>query len=268
MSILHIFIKSHKKWFVVIPLSIFISCVGIALLAIGISLVEKAQHENISEIKALEIPKIITYHDEYDSTGKEEFGTVYIDWSTNDTFSVDNNLRGDITVYLQKNVNITEISAMQLGKGSDLSWENNGTLIPIQLDKVKKSNHYMDKYSVVNNSYRIPFVTKVSTESPLIVVVILKFQNDQQHITSWVFSSPFDFPTIYPYTAKLQAETDRAVQRQVLESEITNDTIGGLTWIIVGLVPLGLVAEFWIEYAIENHFYRKEYSDPNYYHSG
>jgi len=250
-------ISLRKIIIATIILSAIVTYIGVDLLNIGIPLIEKAQDENKSEIKVLEIPKVITYHDEVDSTSAEEFQTIYSDWTTNDTFSVDNNLRGDITVILQKNTNIIEIASLQLAKGTDLSWTNDGKLIPPQLDKIKKSRHYTNGYSRGNDTYLISFQTKPATEAQLVYVVMLKFHNDQNNTDTWSFSVPMDFPKIYPYTAKLQAETDRAVQRQVLESEITNDTIGGLTWVIVGLVPLGLVTEFWIEYVIENRFSRR-----------
>ncbi len=84
---------------------------------------------------------------------------------------------------------------------------------------------------------------------------------------------------IYPRTAELQVYTDRDLRQQIIESTKTNDVITGLTWIIVGLIPIGFVVEFLIEYAIEHHYFRKNKSEnstnfsrldenPNYYRVG
>lgn len=56
------------------------------------------------------------------------------------------------------------------------------------------------------------------------------------------------------HLSKIQADTDRDIQLQNLESEKTNGHVEGLSVIIIGLIPIG----FGIEFFIERHFYGKE----------
>jgi hypothetical protein len=51
---------------------------------------------------------------------------------------------------------------------------------------------------------------------------------------------------IYPSTAELQAQTDRDIQRQNIETARTNAHVEGLTFIIIGLVPIALAGEILI----------------------
>jgi hypothetical protein len=51
---------------------------------------------------------------------------------------------------------------------------------------------------------------------------------------------------IYPLTAELQAQTDRDIQRQNIETAKTNAHVEGLTYIIIGLVPIALSGEILI----------------------
>jgi len=70
--------------------------------------------------------------------------------------------------------------------------------------------------------------------------------------------------------SKLQADTNRDLQKELRQTDLTNDIILEFTIVIVGAIPIGLG----IEYRIERHIYElekqesKQEEDPDRYHNG
>ena len=59
--------------------------------------------------------------------------------------------------------------------------------------------------------------------------------------------------TIYPATAELQAQTDRDIQRQNIETVRTSSHVEGLTLVIIGLTPIGIFMELIIRRFLVNY---------------
>lgn len=193
------------------------------------------------------------------------FYNVTLSFTTDDTFSVGNYIKGNLTVHTVKPFNIEELGAISLIEGSTIPAldSNNTKLIEHELNLLDHSGgfiHLWHFHNMTDNSYSyiVNFGATPTSESTIILIGIAKICDNNFENCIWIHTPTYNYPTIYPYTAKLQAETDRAIQRQALESDTTNNLISGLTLLLAGFVPMGLVIEFWIEYLIENKFYRKE----------
>ncbi|MCV0372983.1 MAG: hypothetical protein K5793_05455 [Nitrosarchaeum sp.] len=75
-----------------------------------------------------------------------------------------------------------------------------------------------------------------------VVLYGLMFKDNQVTATSEI---PLGL-SIESHLGKIQAETNRAVLKQVQETRITNDRIVGLSIILISLVPIGMIVEKFI----------------------
>lgn len=215
------------------------------------------------EIQALKQPKINTYPYLTYNSGNRLFPEREINFTTNDTFSVGNPIKIKYTFHTPL-FNIERFGLIIVHKDAYLDWLNSSNAyVESNLTAIGYGGGYKENGFVMNGitgvdvAYTTEAVYPTYVESPDEIVAVFQYHNNTSNKTVWYHFDPFDFPTIYPYTAKLQAETNRAIQIQALETDTSNNVVEGLTLILAGLVPIGLVIEFWIEYTIEHYLYRK-----------
>ncbi len=79
----------------------------------------------------------------------------------------------------------------------------------------------------------------------------IAFTNDNSvivsHKTAYPMGNSNILFTVDSPVAILQAQTDRDLISQSHESDKTNSHVEGLTWIIIGLIPIGIVGEIVVE---------------------
>ena len=78
---------------------------------------------------------------------------------------------------------------------------------------------------------------KFNCETQLVIYTLLV--NDKNH-TVEIVSSVKPIVSIDSSLAKLQADTNRNIMKQNEGTNKTNNTVEGLTWVIVGWIPLNL----------------------------
>jgi hypothetical protein len=165
---------------------------------------------------------------------------IITNFKTNDIFAINNHIDGIVQIYLNDPQNIHQIVGLLLTKNSDMSWlnvskENTQKSLEVLSNNFQSGTGNLDK----NNVYTIDVHFDPTTEGAWTYWVFAEDLNG-----TWFHYSNIDLPTIEPADSLSQLKNNRIVE--------------GLTWIIIGAIPIGLVVEFWIEYAIENYFYREE----------
>jgi len=172
------------------------------------------------------------------------FYTLY----TDAVFSVDNPIHYQLNAQFENKADIDQLVVLfSTSRNEDLSQitasnfnefvssqESFGDIIELYQNQTY-SNEY-DKIGSVTFNLVVPFHFDVVILEKNGTVISLQ-QKD-------------DVLTLEPILSKLQSDTDRAILSQTIQSEkvtkaqyTTNDTVEGLTWVLIGLVPIGFAVE-------------------------
>ena len=187
------------------------------------------------------------------------FGIVTI-FKTNDIFAVNNPIEGNVLVTVNDPQNINQTIGIVVSKKSDTSWINDQ-------EKLKQHIQFFSKYNMTIKGKLQEFLYNITyhytpPSDEVYTVLVFLHANDTD---KWFSYNNLDFPNIAPVSAWVQLKNSRIVE--------------GLTWVIVGFIPIGLVAEFVILYSVENYFHNLDkskdnpkfsrlYENPNRYHDG
>lgn len=210
---------------------------GLLAVIIGFKEVIYTQYNKVDENTVPLNPSPVTgpfLHDRY-------VGAVGTTFRTNDIFSVNNTINGQIQVYLINNIhNVTGFGAVVVAKQSyDFLHMNqqdlNDTLSFFLTNKMLINN---GKYQTANE-YVMNFTWNPQDETTKTIWVFLQTNDIKLH----PYNGP-DFPTIAPASALIELKNTKIVT--------------GLTWIIIGAIPIGLVSELCIIYFTERHFHELE----------
>jgi hypothetical protein len=168
---------------------------------------------------------------------------VIITLTTNYMFATNNRIDGTVDVYVNDPQNINRTFTMVLNHLISSRYETNdqNTLNDIITFERSSSSGAYGKLITLHNQpvYEANFTITAQNEDPLDILFYL-----QTNDGSWEYLGVLDFPTIQPVHIMTELKNSQVVE--------------GLTWIIVGAIPIGLVAELCIIYFIERHFYQKD----------
>lgn len=240
----------QKKLIAVITISVFV--VIICSIPIGKGFIDVLNGKNITQDNVpTEHLHPKTVYGFYYYTNISNVTTIFY---TDDIFAVGNPIQSNVLIYLKGIPHDLNVTIIQASAEQDVSWMN-GTDSDTYLKGYKDNEKYV---SVELSRYIISWNATIDYTPQ---------SEDTQNL--WLLWKPIDshgkwahekfpLPTISPAYAFQQVKTNKAILSQIAETKRTNAITTGLTYVIVGFIPVGLVAEFWIEYLIENHFYRRE----------
>lgn len=179
---------------------------------------------------------------------------VTTSFHTDDVFAVGNPMSSNIVIFMRDVKIPMNITMVQIGFEPDSLWMNGKNLDAFFQD-AKNSNKYISNEVFLQSKANLTIPNNPASEDDQTILIFWKPINNFNG--TWNHDK-FSMQKIYPAWVFQQAKTNKAIQNQIAETKRTNDITTGLTYVIVAFIPIGLVAEFWIEYIIENHFYRKE----------
>ncbi|HYL67204.1 MAG TPA: hypothetical protein VEU72_08680 [Nitrosopumilaceae archaeon] len=148
-------------------------------------------------------------------------------------------------------VNSTDIFYSSLGDHDSQASADN--LLGLERTPMKDVG-YSDLFNFTHNDI---FLTANGTITPV--------AEGEQNVTVLFFSGKHVYDGYYELRplpissglSKLQAETNRSLQKEIAQTNLTNDTVLALTIVVVFAIPIGLA----VEYRIERHFYELEKKD-------
>lgn len=168
---------------------------------------------------------------------------VSVYFETKDVYSVLNPINYTITAIPNKGEEdkIKTIFLLNTPINKKLSFQA-GTDLSYLVDQSNKTGNLVElNKNVTDNTYSFTDTFDPQTEEQKTFIMLTKGR------TSGVLLTIIETGiTIHPYTAKLQADTNRAILKQVDETRITNGMIIGLTVVLIGMVPLGISLENWV----------------------
>lgn len=220
--------------------------IGIYLVIVGSLEVYDTQHNIVDQNTVLlsptgELPFCTSYPNP--CRGNPHVYAIFTIFKTNDIFAVNNRIDGDVVVTVNDPRNINQTIGVVLTKKSDTSWMNNQTELREQI-KFYFANNLAFKGTANEYSYKLPFHYVASSDEGETIWVFVQTIDGK-----WFSYNGLDFPTIAPAGAWIELKNSRIIE--------------GLTWVIVGFIPVGLVAEFFILYVIERHFSEKGTAKPS-----
>jgi hypothetical protein len=185
--------------------------------------------------------------------------------TTNDVFTVNNMINGTVDVNVIDPENISQTFILVFNHDNAGKFETNDQKMLNNLIAIWYKNHqgtFSKQLGISTGGYFIEskFTFTAYSEDPVDVLVYLQTRDG-----TWEYLGAQDFPTIQPINVMTELKNSKIVE--------------GLTWVIVGAIPVGLVSEFYIHSRLENHFYQVEKSerdskkqeptsDPNRYRDG
>jgi hypothetical protein len=197
---------------------------------------------NISE----ENSPIIEFHYPLPIVGYSQSTGIETTLRTHEMFAVTNTINGtvDVNAIDPQNINQTFVAIQEHATSGDLRTSNQTLLnIAIPFLQLYHQGSY-DKLKTINNQpvYESNFTFEAGNEAPVDALVYLQTKNG-----IWEYLGAQDFPTIEPYNVLIDSKNSRVTE--------------GLTWVIVGAIPVGLMSEIWIHSRIGRHFYELEKAD-------
>ncbi len=162
----------------------------------------------------------------------------YARFTSPETFAVANNINYTIKLSTKPILGIKDVYFVL--DSSLNNFYQNKTNIPYmiqranesgELVKLKKENDTF--FSKINGNWTVPIEDQIS---------IFAILFDEQNNGTVSAKTPPLF-TIAPHISKLQADTDLEIQRQNLENIKSNANVETLTWVIIGLIPIGFIIE-------------------------
>jgi hypothetical protein len=159
-------------------------------------------------------------------------------FETNDMFAAYNKIDVGVVAFLLAPQNINQTVAFQVVKTSEMSWVNNQTTLNKELKILHDHNRLFQGKLLWSNAYEMNFTVSPNSNDGLTIWVFLQTLDGK-----WFSYGNLDFPTLEPASSLIQLKNSKVIE--------------GLTWVIVGAIPIGLVSEICILYFVEGHFYRK-----------
>jgi hypothetical protein len=238
-----------------IALLIFLVSIGSVLLGIGFKIIIEGDIAYTNDIKS---PKLmpIPIHEEKNTVIADAtmiLSTVHFD--THDVFSVNNPVNFTIIVFVTNPNQYDVIHAFPFAVYDNMEIQTTSQIIDDMNKGIKFTTFDLDR-NRSDNSFRVTIINhNFTSEQKLGFLLIPVSKGVFQNSTFILDKSPL---MIYPATAELQAQTDRDIQRQNIESARTNSHVEGLTFVIISLVPLGIFMETIV------HRFLTDYGKNNY----
>ncbi|MDE1862091.1 MAG: hypothetical protein KGI33_04165 [Thaumarchaeota archaeon] len=213
---------------------------------------------NTSIPKPLHIFKMIISPAKVIDSASIHVDTVY---STNDDFMVNNTINYD-TAIVTNTLNSTYFSEVIGVNMTALSYDPSSITqsnVDNFVNDIKNFSNKIGRNQLLNN------ITNVGDGNYEAVGTITPFFEGDQNTLFLFFSGNHIYQGYYqpiPLSVssalpKLQAETNRDLQKEIAQNTVNNDIVTELTLVIVFAVPLGLA----VEYRIEHHIYQLEKID-------
>lgn len=224
--------KSKLGWIAVILGSVLGVGIGLNYVVHGAIEVSKVQNNEYEDSDKIQDKDTIIEENHYVNT----VNTVFV---TNAVFAVKNHIDGSITVSVKEPQNTAQVVATVISKKSKTPWSNlDSSTIMKNLNIIKQTSPETFGWSTVpqGQDYTIGLSIDPSSQESTVIIVFIQKTDD-----SWHYVGSYDLPIIEPYASILQLKSNRIME--------------GLTWVFVGFIPIGLIAEFWIVYLTERHFY-------------
>lgn len=165
----------------------------------------------------------------------------YVRFTSPEVFAVDNTINYTIKVSTKPIYGVTDIYFVL--DSSHNNFYQNKTNIPYimaranetgELVKLNKDNDTF--FSKIDGNWTDPIEDQIS------LFAIVYDESDNGTVSA---ETPVVL-TIAPHMNRLQADTDLDIQRQNLETIKSNANVEALTWVIIGLIPIGFIIETFI----------------------
>lgn len=224
-------------------LLVILGIVGVIILGIGVSIIIVAEMKYYDELKSDALKPIPIISDKFYYFTNSEIQNVDLVLHTNDVFAVNNPFDFTMTVKTTNPEKIDKIvvygvesdnNAYAVTTDSILNAEKNGSRFP--------------KFTLLkneNNNFTVTVKDLKMFDEIKMAFVLIPYFGDTPH--SSVFAFKENPVTIYPSADQFQAQTNRDTQRQNIETAKTNAHVEGLTFVIIGIIPLSMFIQIFID---------------------
>ncbi len=231
--------KKILDWLAVIFMLILIG-LGLFLMAVGISKVNDAGKEDVMNRTQNNKPVIlnattVTYPDDPSSL----LNFIFSDFKTKDVFAVSNPINYTIVAVPNDHEKIANVSVIDLPSDRPFQFRA-GQDITIFIEQSNRTGHLVQLNKNDDNTYSINSAFSPQNEEQKLLLVLVHGRTTG--IEPIIVTPKL---TIYPHTAKLQADTNRDMINQIFETSKTNNIVEGLSWIVVAWIPLGFAYEIY-----------------------